>query len=305
MGILSPPGPKRISIPDIQKVISWVLWTPYFISMLAVLLFVLARVVLYYLPGYNVQLRRWYRIRDWLAVKTSAGEFSDVYSQHSVEQVTPRNFVQGEESNLVSEATNINVETQHSNPRENAVSVTREKDLLVAERRIPATAKGSWYNMYLLLLPLQVALITIVIVHHIYSEEYRVESCSSFAQIANSFNESRFYDCRYHEVSRPNDEIFKTCNTTDNGNDEINCSVYYYNPLLSRIIVTILNSLLLHATLAKGIIRFIIFARYIAHKYDKIGPQKCPGKKPGAFVVMIIFAIISGIALLLYAFGSQ
>jgi hypothetical protein len=294
MGILGPPVPKRIQIQDLNKVTSWVLWTPFVASILILFLFILARVVIHFLPVNEVHLRWWRNIRNSLAQITSGGEFFGVYSHQS----TPYRDVQREQSAL-GEGTPIRNIGNLNETRSN------DQDLFMVDRRIPAHVKGSWFNIYLLLLPLQVAIITMVIVHNIYIEQYYTESCESFKEIATNLNESSYYNCKYNTLSETNSEILRKCNDTDYGDKPISCTTYYYNPQLSNVILTILNSLLLHLTLAKGIVRFIIIMRYMVHKYGKSCREKCPCNVHGAFIVPTVLILVLGIILIYYSLTAD
>jgi hypothetical protein len=301
MGILGQPVPKRIKIQDLRTITSWVLWTPFVVSVLLVILFALVRVVIHFLRKNEVSLRRWRNIRNSLAQITSGGEFLGVYSHQSIQQATSYNGLRREQSVLIEATTITNRGAQRSSLSETRSNIPDDKDLFMVERRIPAKTKGAWFNIYLLLLPLQVAIITMVIVHNIYTIQYDTETCESFVAIAMNLNESSYYDCKYDTLSDDNSEILRKCNNTDYGDKPISCTTYYYDPLPSHVILTILNSLLLHLTLAKGLIRFIIIIRYLSHKYGKSCREKCPCNVHGAFIVAMVLLSISGIVLIYYA----
>lgn len=268
---VSPPAAKRIKIEDLKRDTYLVLWIPFSTLCVAIIAFSIARLLIkYFTKDEGVHLERWTRLRNWLALLTSGGQFYEVHTQQSIQQATSNGGVQSEQS-IPNEATTIiNMETPPSTLSETASNkIEIKKDCLMANRRIPATVKGAWYNLYLLFLPLQLAIISIIIVHNIYHLEYDTLTCASIKEIADRCNESIYYDCKYGGKSQNICLIFETCNQSQS-HDLTSCTVYYYNPSLSDAIQTILNGLLLHFVLAKGIIHFMIGARYLVYKLYKI-----------------------------------
>ena len=298
MGITGSSVPKRTAIEDVNRVTAWVLWAPFVVSLILLLLSILIRLVIHFSHNNDISLRRWTNFRNRLAKLLSGAEFIDVYSCEPIQQGILHNITRRHPSISSNGMISINLEADQVGIDERMPNQEREKDLYLIERRIPAKAKGAWLNLYLVLLPLQVAFITIIIVHNIYAEQYSTESCNSLTTINNN-NESIYYECRNHEQSQSFDQILKECDI-DNVTQSISCTAYYYNPLLSHTIIIILNSLVLHLTLARIIIRFILAMRYAVHKSGKICRKICPSKISIAFFICLGFLIIVGIVATVY-----
>lgn len=296
MGFTGPSEPKRIAIEDLNRVTSWILWAPFIISTLLMLVFMLIRLTINSSCTNEKSRRRWTKVRNWLATRFSGGEFVDVYSSKPIEQVYRP---ESRQTSISSDGmTSVNIHTERSVMNEDLHETEREKDLYLSDRLIPAKAKGAWFNLYMVLLPIQVAFVCIIIVHNIYNRQYSAESCDSLT-IINNNNQSIYYECRNHQQSQSIDQILNECNK-DNTTQSISCTTYYYNPSLSDGIITILNSLILHVTLAKIIIRFIIFMRYIVYKSTKTCPKIFRTNRCAATVVCCGFLIIIGIIIIIY-----
>lgn len=298
MGISGSSIPERISIEKLNLLTSWILWTPFVVSVILLSLFMSMPCAIDCSRNNIIWRKRWTRFRNWLGEVSSGGEFTGVYCQESIPQYIHSSTAPRHASISSDGMTIINLGTGQRHSDEGIFNDEREKDLLLVERRIPATAKGAWFNLYLVLLPLQVAFITIIIVHNIYTEQYSTESCDSL-KLINDDHESSYYECRNHQQSQSIEHILKECED-DNTTQSISCTAYYYNPLLSHIIITILNSLILHLTLARIIIRLIIVMRYVVHKLEKMCPKMFPNKKYAAFAVSLTISIIVGIVATLY-----
>ena len=286
------------AIKELNRLSTWVLWTPFVVSVILLFLLMLIPCAIDFLRNNIIWRKRWTRFRNWLAEVSSGGEFTGVYSHESGQQDIHYNATPRLPSISSDGMTAINLGADRRYSDGGILDEQREKDLLLAERRIPANAKGAWYNLYLVLLPLQVAFITIIIVHNIYTEQYSTESCTSLTTI-NDNDESIYYECRNYQQIQSIEQILKECNS-DNTTQSISCTAYYYNPLLSHIIITILNSLILHLTLARIIVRLIIVMRYLVHKLEKMCPRIFPSKKFAAFTVSLTFSMIVGIVAALY-----
>ncbi|CAF3729939.1 unnamed protein product [Rotaria socialis] len=145
-------------------------------------------------------------MRNNLAHLLSASQLQEVQECHATNQIAVRRNSQNAED-----------------------LINDEKACRVHDTLMLPTVKGNFYNLYLVLFPLQVVIIFAILLQKMFTEEYTVESCESFMVIYNKSDQKPYYDCW---VSGEPDLIVNHCSSNISIDDftyyNIDCAQYYF-----------------------------------------------------------------------------
>ena len=159
------------------------------------------------------------------------------------------------------------------------------------DKLVSSGAKTGVYNAYLSFLPLQVAIVSALIVQKMFTEEYTVESCQSFMSLFNDTIRRPYYDCTYKAEAQTSQEVADHCNknasTYDFENFNIDCTQYYFE--MSKLFEGIVISYSAHLLLSKIIIYFIRFLHFLIRRMESDG--SCCARIMAFLLFFLIFMI--------------
>jgi hypothetical protein len=179
-------------------------------------------------------------------------------------------------------------------------------------RLIRATAKGTFYNAYLVSFPLQVVIITSLIVHKMFTEQYTVESCETFMTIYNDTDTDQklYYDCSYRRKIDNTDEVEKYCSgnmSYDNFTKyNIDCTQYYFET--GKLIEAVVLGYSAHLLLSKILIYFVHLLHFLVRRTAPIrhnGVRSCRDPRvliPGVLLIMVLLIPVIGCIVLTILF---
>ncbi|CAF3160787.1 unnamed protein product [Rotaria socialis] len=181
-------------------------------------------------------------MRNNLAHLLSASQLQEVQECHATNQIAVRRNSQNAED-----------------------LINDEKACRVHDTLMLPTVKGNFYNLYLVLFPLQVVIIFAILLQKMFTEEYTVESCESFMVIYNKSDQKPYYDCW---VSGEPDLIVNHCSSNISIDDftyyNIDCAQYYFQA--STLFEGVILGYSAHLLLSKVIIFFIRFAHFVTRR---------------------------------------
>lgn len=233
----------------------------------------------------NNETSRWNRLRDRLALLFSGGVFYEVKENIPEKQSTINNGNNTDIEPLV-------LETEKKDHNKHACYA---QECLISA---PAQ-KEKFYSMYVLSVPLQIAMICLIILDKIFVGELNFDSCASY--IAEPPSDLRYYCRLSNETILPSviskEKIHQFCNSTIvHGNystkfDDIVCLEYYFDK--TKILEIVTHLVVWQKVLAAISIRLIRSFHKIYRRFSPFTKvHKCCFYFALLFLVIINFAFI-------------
>jgi len=171
------------------------------------------------------------------------------------------------------------------------------KSCKVHDRLIKATAKGIFYNAYLISFPLQVVVIFALIAQKMFNEEYTIESCESFVTIFNNTNQQPYYDCSYGVTIDTSDKVASHCSGNISAKDfkeiNIDCTQYYFET--STLIEGVIIGYSAHLLLSKILVYLVHFLHFLVRRTALIevdGIWHCCERRVFIPAVLLVIVLI-------------